>query len=134
MNRKDLQPSFSDVVAEVRSRPVIPPTIVAGIGRDEAFTDSSGRRYELVDDKVSAAEALARIASADVVAWDDCGCGGDCGFVWLDKAQIAALAAAGEPITHRRQPGHVSTWQSADGAQLVLISGKVLWGTVIAPG
>ena len=129
MNRKDRRPSFSDVVAAVRSQPVTPPAIVAGIGRDGLFTDVSGRRYELIEESLPAPDALALVRSADVVVVDNCGCGGDCGFDWLDKAQIAHLASVGEPVIRsKRGVSRVSTWESADGTQLMLISGNVVWG------
>ncbi len=133
VNRKDRQPSFSDVVAAVRSRPVTPATIVAGIGRDGLFTDVSGRRYELIDESLSASDALAAVSSTDVVVVDNCGCGGDCGFEWLDKPQIAGLVALGEPVIRSKRGGlsRVSTWESVDGTRLTLISGNVVWGPLI---
>jgi hypothetical protein len=51
-------------------------------------------------------------------------------FDWLDKPQAAGLLALGEPVIRSTRGGlsRVSTWESADGTRLMLISGNVAWG------
>jgi hypothetical protein len=80
-------------------------------------------------DTLRASEALSAIQEGALVAWDSCGCGGDCGFIWPDTASLQRMAKTAPKVRDtKRHFGRLTGWRSADGRYLVVASGEVRWG------
>ncbi|HEX5567998.1 MAG TPA: hypothetical protein VFY14_13910 [Streptomyces sp.] len=106
-----------------------------GLRGDGTVVDPQGRVYERVRGTVSASRAHAAAAAGAVVVWDPCGCGGGCGFRWLDRAEVSALVGSGPPRVRRsgRRPvSGISEWHAADGSVLLLAEDSVFWGGLLA--
>jgi hypothetical protein len=120
--------TFADVVREVEQQPVVPEPDYSGI------VDPSGKRWHRHEAEVSPARALELARAGTPVAWDDCGCGGYCGFDWYTPEDVARMVAAGTPkVRHtKRRKGSLSVWTSGDGDVLVVVESAVQWGDVIS--
>ncbi|MEE1938084.1 hypothetical protein V1L54_01395 [Streptomyces sp. TRM 70361] len=105
-----------------------------GLRRDGTLVDPQGRVHEQVRETVSASRALSAAASGALVVWDPCGCGGGCGFRWLDPEEVAALVRSGPPRVrnNKRHIGNISEWHAADGSVLLLAEEAVHWGESLA--
>lgn len=141
MGRRQRRQSFADMVRAVEreladeaasSEPAAPAG--PGLRRDGTMTDAQGRVHTLARPSVSAGHAHAAAASGALVAWDPCGCGGGCGFRWLDREETAALVRSGPPRIRRgrRRLSNVSEWHAADGSVLLVAEDDVVWGDLLA--
>jgi len=81
-------------------------------------------------DTLRANEALSAIREGALVAWDSCGCGGDCGLAWPDTASLQRMAKTAPKVrdSKRWHFGRLTGWRSADGGYLVVATGDVRWG------
>jgi hypothetical protein len=89
-----------------------------------------------MENSLSPTQALAAVQAGALVAWDACGCGGYCGFDWLDEDRRAALTRADRPRIGGRpkkgQWGTVSLWRSLSGMELLVAQAYVRWGAELA--
>jgi hypothetical protein len=122
--------TFADVVRAVEQQPVVPESDYSGV------VDPSGKRWHRDEAEVSPARALELAGDGASVAWDNCGCGGYCGFDWYTPEDVARMVAAGTPEvsrhTKRRRGGSLSVWTSGDRDVLVVAENAVRWGDVIS--
>jgi hypothetical protein len=130
MRRSRAGRPFAAVLRDLESSPSTP----VGQPVDSSPRDPFGRRYDLVDASLSPGRALELVARGAAVAWDPCGCGGFCGYVWLDRAAVGELVASGRPRLPRKKDrwGRLSRWQADDGTDLVLAEADVRWGAHLA--
>ncbi|MFI7588516.1 hypothetical protein ACIB24_15710 [Spongisporangium articulatum] len=95
-----------------------------------------GTWFDRVENEISPGRAVELLTSGAQVAWDACGCGGFCGFIWLDDDSRARLRKAGRPQiggrVKRGQWGVMSHWRSAAGADLIVAEAYVRWGAELA--
>lgn len=117
---------FAEIVREVLQTPAKPEPRTGGI------TDPSGT-YWRPDTQISPTEALALAAGGASVAWDECGCGGYCGFRWFSTDEVTWLVAAGAPTVRRtkRRRGNLSRWAGDDSPLLVVAEDAVRWGDLL---
>jgi hypothetical protein len=87
--------TFADIVREVEQQPVVPERDYSGV------VDPSGKRWHRDEAEVSPARALELAGDGASVAWDNCGCGGYCGFDWYTPEDVARMVAAGTPEVSR---------------------------------
>ncbi len=111
--------TFAEMVTEASNEPPRPPEFRP----DEFLTDPSGKVFQRIDAALSATRANELIAAGAAIAFDDCGCGGQCSVEWAEQSSVAAV-----PETKKRKKGRAASasleeWRSRDGAIMVLVSG-----------
>ncbi|PWC06038.1 hypothetical protein DF223_13470 [Mycetocola zhujimingii] len=135
---KTRRPSLAEIAAELRAAPkreTAPDPVTPGrFDRGGHLIDLQGNVLRR-EGKLTAQEAVALMRSGAAVAYEGCGCGGGCDPAWLDEAELAALATAGNPRTDTRssQPAWIDLWTGGfnDTVSLVLLNGEATWGRVI---
>ncbi len=132
--RPQQQKTFADLVREVETRvPDAPAALAPGLHGDEEFVDQAGRRYRLTAPSVDQPTAQRAAAGGAVVVWDPCGCGGYCGYEWLDPAQVRHLSSALPQVRNtKRHRGCIALYTDEAGGELLLVEGSVIWGSTIA--
>jgi len=77
--------------------------------------------------------AYAVAAAGAILGWDECGCGGDCGYRWFDEKAVARVVAAGPPTIRRgkHERGAISVLRSDDGGSLLVVRAPVVWGDAL---
>ena len=121
--------SMQELMSEAKSSPSqkkksrLPPGIHDGV-----LTDRKGQTYSLSTQGITAEDALSFVNSGAQVVFDECGCGGTCGFVYATEKDLPALSKK-KPIlrTHKGLTGELSVWQSEQGEALLLATGPVDW-------
>lgn len=121
--------SMQELISEAKSSPSqqkksrLPPGI-----RDGVLTDRKGQTYSLSNQGITAEDALRFVNSGAQVVFDECGCGGTCGFIYATEKHLPALSKK-KPIlrTHKGLTGELSVWQSEQGETLLLATGPVDW-------
>jgi hypothetical protein len=128
--------TFAEIVNDVEQESSQPPATppVRGPGRtpDGDLVAPDGRYFRQVRGQIAPSDAAQLVAEADiVVAIDDCGCGGFCGYEWLDSDDIERLRRAGNPLVKSKKKHHpagsLSDWRDDAGRPLLLIEGEVRW-------
>jgi hypothetical protein len=136
MGKRPRKPSFADIVRDVKESPDprAQQYTHPGMQPDRTFVDQGGRVFHELHDVVTPAYARELAASGALVVWDSCGCGGYCGFEWLEPAAVARLAASGppNPRSNKRSGGGIAEWVAEDGSSLLLMWGNVGWGDELA--
>ena len=128
MNKKS-KASMQELISEAKSSPSqqkksrLPPGINDGV-----LTDRKGQTYSLSNQGITAEDALRFVNSGAQVVFDECGCGGTCGFIYATEIDLPALSKK-KPIlrTHKGLTGELSVWQSEQGETLLLATGPVDW-------
>jgi len=133
------EPTFADILKDVEreaAKPKPPPAF-HGPGRtpDGALVAPDGRYFREASWNVAPSQAAQLVAEEDVVvAYDECGCGGFCGYEWLSAEEIARLRGAGNPTLKSRKhhpAGSMSDWRDESGRPLLLIEGAVRWARLL---
>ena len=126
---KKSKATMRQLISDAKSSPSqqkksrIPPGI-----RDGVLTDRRGQTYTLSAQGITAEDALRFVDSGAQVVFDECGCGGTCGFVYATEKDLPALAKK-KPVmkTHKGLTGELSVWQSEQGETVLLATGPVEW-------
>jgi hypothetical protein len=86
-----------------------------------------GRVFESSDVPITPQQALETARTTTFVAYDECGCGGGCGYrVWEGRG-VNALIDAGPPVV--KSDGRLLELRDTSGAQAgVLVEQSVQWG------
>jgi hypothetical protein len=101
----------------------IPPGIHDGV-----LTDRKGQTYTLSAQGITSEDALRVVNSGAQVVFDECGCGGTCGFVYATEKDRPALTRKKPELkTDKGLTGELSVWQSEQGEKVVLATGPVDW-------
>ena len=120
--------TMKDLVSDAKSSPSqqkirrSPPGI-----RDGVLTNRKGQTYTLSAQGITPEDALRFVNSGAQVVFDECGCGGTCGFVYATEKDLPALTKKPELKTHKGLTGELSVWQSEQGDTLLLATGPVEW-------
>jgi hypothetical protein len=130
------KPTFADIVRSAIDNPKAPDTRRLPPGRhNDVLVTANQRRWSLVVDNISHAEAQSLLGEGAALAFDPCGCGGACGLDLLPADVTAGLIDAKPPTTSSdpRYPGTMSHWTAADDptTSLILASGRVVWGRAL---
>ena len=126
-------PSFAEIVASTKAAPSTDPApLRVGHQTNGTFVDRDGHVYSLVEDSIDGARAQAAAADGATIVWDPCGCGGACGFQWIDGTAARRLGSVTPKIADtKRRKGSVGLWQSDKGTTLLLLEDAVSWGNEI---
>lgn len=100
----------------------------AGI-HGEVLTDGSGRSFTCAEEALSNRRVWEAARAGAEVAVDPCGCGGDCGLIWLNGEDVRDLVRAGPP-THNRKRAEFSLWRAVDGVTCLVGVGDIRWGSL----
>ena len=127
--KRNSKTTMKDLVSDAMSSPSqqkksrIPPGIREGV-----LTDRKGQSYTLSAQGISADDALRFAQSGAQVVFDECGCGGTCGFVYATEKDRPALTTKKPAVkTHKGLSGELSVWQSEQGEKVLLATGPVEW-------
>ena len=127
--KRNSKTTMKDLVSDAKSTPSqqkikrTPPGI-----RDGVLTDRKGQTYTLSAQDITPEDAIRFVNSGVQVVFDECGCGGTCGFVYATEKDRPALTAK-KPVvkTHKGLSGELSVWQSEQGEKVLLATGPVEW-------
>jgi hypothetical protein len=120
---------MAEMISSVESSPSPTPSrrLPPGI-HDGQLIASDGTTYQLVSASIEPAEAMRLVAEGAAVAFDECACGGTCGFIWASAAERVSLAQKlPEMRSHKGLDGVLSLWQSTSGQRIVLAQGPLTW-------
>ena len=127
--KRDSKTTMKDLVSTTQSSPNqqkksrIPPGIHDGV-----LTDRKGQTYRLAAQGITAEDALRFVNSGAQVVFDECGCGGTCGFVYATEKDLPALTKKKPELkTDKGLTGELSVWQSEQGGRVLLATGPVKW-------
>ena len=127
--KKDSKKESKKVVSDIKSSPSqqkksrVPPGIHDGV-----LTDRKGQTYTLSAQGITADDALRFVDSGAQVLFDECGCGGTCGFIYATEKDLPALTKKKPTVkTHKGLTGELSVWQSEQGETVLLATGPVEW-------
>lgn len=137
MATKRRQPTFAEIVDDVRSQPVAPPSgrhaIRPGqLNQAGEFFDLAGRPLQF-EGRVTAGEAARLIINqAALVAYEGCGCGGwsHCRPSWASSSQLSALADTKGLDDLLDSQEWIETY-SGDAGQVVFLHGGDDWEDMI---
>jgi hypothetical protein len=119
-------------LATPRPKPRGKPRWRPGVQPDGSFRDRTGRVYRELDDVLLPLEARQFLLDPARVAFDRCGCGGDCGLMWVPEDRLGELATTYPQLhRHRFGEGVISSWKADDGTRLLLVQSAVVWGRLI---
>lgn len=117
---------MAELAAEPSSAPSrrrMPP----GISGD-LFVDENGVHYTRLLRHLEPHEARAEAGRGSRVVFDECGCGGTCGFIWNSDTRSLQLSQWDPIVTkNKKNAGSLSLWESESGRRLVLAQGLVTW-------
>ena len=127
--KKRSRATMQDIISDSNASPSqqktgrVPPGI-----KDGVLTDRKGRTYALSIQGLPAEEAVRFVNSGAQVVFDECGCGGTCGFVFATEKDLPTLAMM-KPVfkTRKGLAGEISVWRSEKGETVLLASGPVEW-------
>jgi hypothetical protein len=123
------QLDMSSILTEVKSSPSSqkPKRLPPGI-HGEIFVGIDGTRFNLKQRPVLP-DSIKSLTSGEVqVVFDECGCGGNCGFVYASREDLEKLRRQIPSLeTKKGQTGSMSIWQAENGSQLLLVQGPVSW-------
>ncbi|CAB4639086.1 MAG: hypothetical protein F2621_02055 [Actinobacteria bacterium] len=128
MNRKS-KATMRELISDAKPSPSQQKKsrIPSGI-HDGVLTDRKGQTYTLSAQGITAEDALRFVDLGAQVVFDECGCGGTCGFVYATEDDVPALGKK-KPVmkTHKGLTGELSVWQSEQGEKVLLATGPVEW-------
>jgi hypothetical protein len=120
---------MSSIVSEVKASPPSqkPKRLPPGI-HGEILVGLDGTRFSLKQRDVLP-DSIKRVLTEGVqVVFDECGCGGNCGFVYAPMEDLEKLRRKIPSLeTNKGQTGSMSLWQAENGSQLLLVQGPVSW-------
>ena len=118
-----------EIVSDAKSSPArkkqrrLPPGI-----HDGHLIDRDGLTYVLSENKVSPENAVRFVKSGAQVVFDECGCGGICGFVYSPEEELPTLAKNMPVlISHKGLTASLSLWRAENGETILLAEGPVEW-------
>ena len=95
---------------------------------DGQLIAAGGTAYQLASSSIEPAEAMRWVQEGAAVAFDECACGGTCGFIWASSDERVSLAQRLPVLrSHKGLDGVLSVWHSTSGHQIVLAQGPVTW-------
>ncbi len=101
----------------------LPPGILDG-----QLIAADGTAHKNVSSSIEPAEAMRLVKEGAAVAFDECACGGTCGFIWASADERVSLAQRLPVLrSHKGLDGVLSVWHSTSGHQIVLAQGPVTW-------
>jgi hypothetical protein len=124
---------MAEMVEQLRSQRLDP---VKDAPEVDGLVGPGGVAFVRVQTDMSPNQAVLAVRAGALVVWDPCGCGGYCGYDWLDVDRRQALLRAERPRIGRRPKkgrwGSVSLWRSGSGIELLLATADVRWGAELA--
>jgi hypothetical protein len=107
--------------------PSAPRRLPPGIHHGQLI-GSDGTAYQLVSSGLEPKRAAQLVRDGAAVAFDECACGGTCGFIWASRDERVSLAK-NPPVlrSHKGLDGKLSLWQSETGQRIVLAQGPITW-------
>ena len=113
--------------AETSPSPTPSRRLPPGI-HDGQLIAADGISYQLVSSSIEPAEAMRLAKEGAAVAFDECACGGTCGFIWASPDERVSLAQRPPVLrSHKGLDGVLSLWQSEAGQHIVLAQGPITW-------
>ncbi len=95
---------------------------------DGVLIDRKGKAYKLSQKNVSPEESSRIVKSGAQVIFDECGCGGVCGFVYASQQELSLMSTKTPVIkTHKDLTGSLSVWKSDSGETVLLAEGPIDW-------
>jgi len=121
--------TMREVLSNLKSSPSkqktrrLPPGINDGV-----LIDRKGTAYKLSQKNVSPEESTRIVKSGAQVVFDECGCGGVCGFVYASQQELSLMSTNAPVIkTHKGLTGSLSVWKSDSGETVLLAEGPIDW-------
>ncbi|MGA0946618.1 MAG: hypothetical protein ACO3UW_12715 [Candidatus Nanopelagicales bacterium] len=129
MARRRERGTMAEMMSAAESSPARAPIrrLPPGIHDGQLIT-ADGTAHQLVSSSIEPAEAMRLVKDGAAVAFDECACGGTCGFIWASSDERVSLAQ-NPPVLRSRKglAGVLSLWQSEAGQRIVLAQGPVTW-------
>ncbi len=127
--KRNSKTTMKDLVSDAKSTPSQPKINRTPPGiRDGVLTDRKGQTYSLSARGITPEDAIRFAQSGAQVVFDECGCGGTCGFVYATEKDLPALTKKKPTVkTHKGLTGELSVWQSEQGETVLLATGPVEW-------
>ena len=120
---------MAEMISAAESSPSPTPSrrLPPGI-HDGQLIAADGTAHHLVCSNIEPAEAMRLVTEGAAVAFDECACGGTCGFIWASPDERVSLAN-NPPVlrSHKGLDGVLSLWQSTCGQRIVLAQGPITW-------
>jgi hypothetical protein len=120
---------MAEMISAAESSPSPTPSrrLPPGI-HDGHLIAADGTAYQLVSSSIEPAAAMRLVKEGAAVAFDECACGGTCGFIWASPDERRSLAQKPPVLrSHKGLDGMLSLWQSEAGQRIVLAQGPVTW-------
>jgi hypothetical protein len=127
--KRNSKTTMKDLVSDAKSTPSQPKINRTPPGiRDGVLTDRKGQTYSLSARGITPEDAIRFAQSGAQVVFDECGCGGTCGFVYVTEKDLPALTKKKPELrTRKGLKGELSVWQSEQGGRVLLATGPVDW-------
>jgi hypothetical protein len=127
--KRNSKTTMKDLVSDAKSTPSQPKINRTPPGiRDGVLTDRKGQTYSLSARGITPEDAIRFAQSGAQVVFDECGCGGTCGFVYATEKDLPALTKKKPELrTRKGLKGELSVWQSEQGGRVLLATGPVDW-------
>jgi hypothetical protein len=127
--KRRIKATMREIVSDAKSSPSkvkqrrLPPGIHDGV-----LINRNGLSYSLLKKEISPDEAVLFVKSGAQVVFDACGCGGECGFMYVPEQELANFSKS-KPIlnSHKGLIGSLSLWQSESGEKVLLAEGPISW-------
>ena len=120
---------MAEMISAAESSPSPAPSrrLPPGI-HDGQLIAADGTAYQLISPTLDPAEAARLVKERAAVAFDECACGGTCGFIWASSDERVSLAQ-NPPVlgSHKGLDGVLSLWESDGGQRIVLTQGPLTW-------
>jgi hypothetical protein len=120
VKRKPPRVPFAEVVRELKEAPIPEPAPIVRsfLGRGP---------FRLLDPSISPERALELVRSGADVCWDSCGCGGGCGYEWIDVQGGRSALPDSPPESAMPYDGQIQEWDQENGPPMVLVGGPMKW-------
>jgi hypothetical protein len=120
---------MAEIISTAQSSPSPSPSRRRPPGiHDGQLIAADGTAYQLVSSGIEPTVATRLVKEGAAVAFDECACGGTCGFIWASADDRVSLAQ-NPPVlrSHKGLDGMLSLWQSEAGQRTVLAQGPITW-------
>jgi hypothetical protein len=120
---------MAEMISVAQSSPSPTPSkrLPPGI-HDGELIAADGTAHQLVSSSIEPAVAMRQVKKGAAVAFDECACGGTCGFIWASHDERLSLAQKPPVLrSHKGLDGMLSLWQSDAGQRIVLAQGPLTW-------
>ncbi len=127
--KKRSKATMSDLVSDAKSLPATQKRrrLSPGI-HDGLLVGKDGVAHTLSLKEMAPGEAVDHVKSGARVVFDECGCGGTCGFVYATPTDLPTLTSKTPVLnTHKGLTGSLSLWRAQNGDTIVLAEGPVEW-------